>query len=809
MKNPSIATKSSHSELDHPHQQKLFTIDLTNPSWNDEQIIENMEKRQNEYKHCFELNIKNCDLVELSFPFELIYLGKLNITRTKLTKIENLNYTANISSLNLSHNKLMQIPEIYSLTKLEMLFLNNNSIQKVEFSHFKDLRNLRIINLQNNQIKFSDVNEFSSNMHFVREKLKQLKTFSFKLNEFYRNAPKERINEFLDFFQKSFLLNTNFENEKDKLEKEFNSKIEEIMHFQQSRSESLSPIVYNIKKQIEAFSLNPNSIEMKLEKFKESTNSLLELISKKANQFKLISPISDKGSESQELEALFSDIIRDLNILTDKIDNKAFIELCMHFLVGILWIMQGYLAESIMELLTHIAENKKMEEILIKNLIKNFTTKEYLDHILIIAKGDDEKIPLIEEINGQHNVHGGQANKRDKGSNDEEEISFKTTLKNYPKILESFKMIVNEKYERLYVYLFRTLLRNIKYSKLMFSLPSAFEVLSNGDLSDKESKDLNNAGADTNDGHSFIFYAIEFFLKCFRGKAKKKIMHSLHRYEIMKLITISIGIFRKYEFYLKESGQNDKKIQSWFLEIVATFAKIFKSIFKYFYMPYMNKKVFSDAHENERIKYYNHLKSKCAYSRKDIDAFQNQSDNNIDVNETKIEAVSEYQKQKYFCEFFQTNFKTIILDIVNKDLNSKNKNRHLIFENLNEDNFHLQFENLLMSSILDHYKFNLNLYHKKKNPNSQINEIFILSNQIVSYFLKINVLIKSAFMDSDSSSYLKCLNDFYLNLYRDFAKRLDDGDYGGNNRIGATRMEKSRSNIDLRNNKNNAEIGIF
>lgn len=819
MKSGSMGTKNaSQSDLNLPNQQRLFTIDLTNPSWDDIQITENMKERQNEYKHCFELNIKNCNLVSLGFPFELIYLGKLNVTRTKLQKIENINYTANISTLNLSNNQLKKMPDIYSLTKLEMLFLNDNFIEKVDFNHFKDLRNLRIINLQSNRVSFRDVNEFTSNMLFVRDKLKQLKSFAFLLNTYYTGSPKERISDFLDFFQRSFLSNLNFESEKDKLEKEFNSKIEEIMDFQQRQSESLSSKVYQIKKQIEAFSLNPNSIEMKMDKFKENTNNFLHIMNSSENQSKLISAKSAVDSESQELEALFCDIIRDLNILTDKVDSKAFIEQCMHFLVGILRIKQGFLAESIMELLTHIAEHKKMEEVLIKNLIKNFTGKEHLDYNIHIAKGDDEKTLLIEEINGQSSQ--ATLSKRDKG--DEEEISLAGILKAYPKILESFKMIVNEKYDRLFVYLFRILLKNIKYGKLMASLPSAFEAEGRGGFSDKEGKGTGGGASGAlgaNDANSFVFYAMEFFFKCFSGKAKKRILQSLHRYEIMKLIAIAIGIFRKYEFCLKESGslsassRNDKKIQNWFLDIVATFGKIFKSIFKYFYMPYLNKKVFSDSNEFERNQFLKYLKVPSTYSKKDIDAsLIKNNDLNNNNPDAKIEEISEYQKQKYIGEYLQSNFRIVISDIISKDLNVKNKNRDLKFENLSEDNFYSQFEIFLTMEILENYKQNIMLYRKRENSNNSSNDNFILSNKILGYFLKINVLIKGAFLDPSSNSYLKSLNEFYMILYREFAKRLDDGEYGGGNFKSGTRMEKSRSNINLRinalrNSDNN--IGIF
>jgi archaellum component FlaC len=688
-----------------------------------------------------------------------------------------------------------------------MLFLNDNFIEKVDFNHFKDLRNLRIINLQNNRVLFRDVNEFTSNMLFVRDKLKQLKSFSFLSNPYYSGGPKERISEFLDFFQRKFLSNINFESEKDKLEKEFKSKIEEIMDFQQRQSESLSPKVYQIKKQIEAFSLNPNSIETKLEKFKESTNNFLQIMNSTANQSRLISAKSDVDSEAEEIEALFYDIIRDLNILTDKVDNKAFIEQCMHFLVGILRIRHGFMAESIMELLTHIAEHKKMEDVLIKNLIKNLTGKEYLDYNLNIARGDDEKILLIEEINGQ-SAQGTQS-KRDKGVSDDEEISLASILKTYPKILESFKMIVNEKYDRLFVYLFRILLKNIKYGKLMNSLPSAFEVLGIGGFSDKQGKSPSGAaGANTNDANSFVFYAMEFFLRCFSGKAKRKILQSLHRYEIMKLIAIAIGIFRKYEFYLRESrnlggtaegGTNDKKIQSWFLEIVATFAKIFKSIFKYFFMPYLNKKVFSNSNEFERTKFLKYMKASNPYSKKDIDAIQIDNDHNSNGINGKIAEISEYQKHKFLCEYLQNNFRTVILDVINKDLNGKNKFKDFKFENLTEDNFNFQFENFLTSDILENYKRNIQHYRKEDNPKSNFNDLFILSNRITSYALKINVLIKTAFMDTSSKSYLKSLNELYLTLYGEFIKRLDDGEYGLNIRLGATRLEKSRSEINLRN----------
>jgi len=753
-----------------------------------------MRAEENKYKNCFELNIKDCNTVSLGFPIELIYLEKLNINRTKLTKIENLCWTPNISSLNLSNNQLKKIPDIYSLTKLQMLFLNDNFINNVEFDHFKDLRNLQIINLKNNQVMFKNVNNFISNMTSVKDKLKQLKDFEFSSNPYYAGAPKEKIKDFLQFYKKSFLNNLNFETEKMKLEKEFKSKMEEIESHQQRQEESLSARVDQIKKLIEAFSLNPNSIEMKLEQFKESTNNFLLIMNSSANHSKLISAKSTVEDEADKIQEHFQDIIRDLMILTDKVDNKAFTEQCMHFLVGNLRIKDGFLAIDIMSLLIHIAGDRNMEDVLIKNLIKNFTGKEHIDYNIKIDKGEKdqgEKNALIEEIDGHTMINRGTEKA------DEEEISLASILKTYPEILKSFQMIVNEKYDLLFVYLFRILLRNIKYKKFLTGLPTVVY----------ETEGKGNGFAKENSSNDFIVKKIEFFLICFSGKAKRRILQSLHRYEIMKLIAIAIGIFRLYEFYLKDSGnqsstyRSEKKIPSEFLKIVAAFGKIFKSILKYFFMPYLNKKVFSDSNELEKNKFVKYLKAASSYSKKDIHANNNNSNydnsNNIDK---RVEEISDYDKQKYIGEYLQSNFKTVINEIINKDTKKNNIDMKLKFDSLTDDNFSQKFEEFLKDDVLEKYKQNIMLYRQKENSNKSSNECFILSNQIMSYFLKINVLIKSAFFDAGSISYMKSLNDFYMILYKEFAKRLDDGGYGEN------RNEKSRTINNLRNNNN---MGIF
>jgi len=766
------------------NKQKVYTIDLNNPIWDDDQIVENMKSRQQEYKFCYELNIKNCNIINFFFPYEVIRLSRLNINRTNLETLESLHYTLNITSMNLSNNKLKKVPEIFNLFKLEMLILNDNFIEKVDFTKFKDLHYLQIINMQNNCILFRDVMEFTTNINFVKDKLKQLKSFSFTGNPYYNGAPKDKINEFLDFYQKSFLNNYNFESEKEKLEKEFVTKIEEINDFQIMRNESLGSKVGNIKKQIEAFSFNPVLIDSQFGKFKENTNNFLTIMNSTNNKSKLGNSKSAIDEEFEVLEELFCDIIRDLNILSDKVDNKAFIEQCMHFLVGILLIKQGYLAESIMELLTHIAEHKKMQDILVKNLIKNFIAKDNFDFKISVPKGEDDKSLLIEEIKG----HSGQGF-HSKKNNDEEEISIASILKSYPKILESFKMIVHEKYQNLYIYLFRIILKNFKYTKLITSLDFSGNNLSTEKDAGAENGTLNS----TNDANSYIYFAIEFFHKCFTSKSKQKILQNLHKFEIMKLFCFSIGIFQKYELFITENssysgakGKLDKNKSNSFLDIVVVFAKIFKSILKFYFFPYLNKKVFSYYDKEERMKFVNFLKSRN--NKKEFLEDQDLNENlNFDLDEN-----AEFEKRLYVADFIKNNLNIIFDDIINKNVNIKNKKNDLKFENLNSDNFHIQFDTLLSEEILDLYKNNIIQYRKDNSfNNSSFNNYFIISNKIFCYMLKINIMIKSGFLEPQSNNYLNGLNFFFFQNYQEFEDRINNAAVC-NNMKADKKMEKSR-----------------
>ncbi len=746
-------------------QQKVFSIDLSNSSFDEEYIKLNMKERKQEYKSCYELNIKYCKISNFTFPFEILGLNRLNIIKTNLITLENLNYTPNITSINLSFNKLVKIPEIYHLSKLEMLILNDNFIESIDFNKFKDFGYLKMINLQNNKILFKEIIDFTSNMNCVKDKLKQLKSFNFTGNPYYRNAPKEKIDEFLLFYQKNFLSNLNFENEKEKLEKEFISCIEEINYFQQRNKESLLTKLSEIKKQIENFTLNPNIIDIQYEKFKENTNKFLLIMNTSSNQ--ILSLQSEINIDAKLLEELISEIIRELNILTDKIDNRAFIDQSIHFLVGILRVKQGNLADSIIGLLTHIAENKKMEDILVKNLMRELTGKDRLDYFINIPKGEDEKIILLEEINGYSNQ-----TKREKGMTDEEEISLATILKSYPKILDSFKMFVNEKYDKLFVYLFRSILKNLKYESFISNLPSAWDSLF---LTEKDTKGQNIDINLQSEYNYYIKYSMEYFNKCFTSIPKSKILQNLNKFEIMKLISFSIGIIKKFEFHLKENPnivnnpiKNEKRFKNGFLEIVVIFSKIFKSIIKYFFFPYLNKKVFSDSNQEERTKFINSDKGKSTLSDKDFDIDLGEND----FIDGKIEDYSEYEKQKYISEYIKNNFRIIIEEVVNKDINKLKKNV-LLFENINKDNFDDQLENFLFSDLLEIYKYNIDFYRKFDTYSYNFNNYFLLFNQIVSYMIKINILVKSGFLEPESNSYLNIITSFYTKLFKYFIKKTE------------------------------------
>jgi len=97
---------------------------------------------------CESVNLENIgDIVGIN---NLNDLEHLNIQRTRIKCIDNLQHFKKLKHLNLSHNKLKKIENLQSLVGLEELHLSYNKIRKIE--NLESLKKLRKISLNNNLI---------------------------------------------------------------------------------------------------------------------------------------------------------------------------------------------------------------------------------------------------------------------------------------------------------------------------------------------------------------------------------------------------------------------------------------------------------------------------------------------------------------------------------------------------------------------------------------------------------------------------------------------------------------------------------
>jgi len=140
---------------------------------------------------CESLNLEHIDdIVGIN---NLNDLEHLNIQRTKIQRIDNLQHFKKLKYLNLSHNKIIKIENLQSIVGLERLNLSYNKISKIE--NLEALKKLKKLSLDSNLITQIENLSFLANLEELNlthnnisqinnlEKLSNLKRINLSSNQ--------------------------------------------------------------------------------------------------------------------------------------------------------------------------------------------------------------------------------------------------------------------------------------------------------------------------------------------------------------------------------------------------------------------------------------------------------------------------------------------------------------------------------------------------------------------------------------------------------------------------------------------------
>ena len=133
-------------------------------------------------------HLQNNQISKIENLVSLPNLHFLDLSSNKMTEINNLPSVTNLRVLVLSRNQLTSIKNLDSFQNLEVLDLHDNKIvgsglcNVLDFSQcFKKLKNLRVLNLSNNEIKSVEINCSMTNLRELN--LRQNKIVDIKIGQ--------------------------------------------------------------------------------------------------------------------------------------------------------------------------------------------------------------------------------------------------------------------------------------------------------------------------------------------------------------------------------------------------------------------------------------------------------------------------------------------------------------------------------------------------------------------------------------------------------------------------------------------------
>ena len=139
--------------------------------YNSKRFLEFLEEKADLIFTCSKLDGSDNELTDFIFnlpeaSMKILYLQKNIIDTLKLN-------IPSLIELNLSCNRLYDFPDINSLVNLELLFLTKNNIEKLETKNFEKLSNLKVLEINYNNLSFNSVREFKECIEIIESNQKK------------------------------------------------------------------------------------------------------------------------------------------------------------------------------------------------------------------------------------------------------------------------------------------------------------------------------------------------------------------------------------------------------------------------------------------------------------------------------------------------------------------------------------------------------------------------------------------------------------------------------------------------------------
>ncbi|MHA1985918.1 MAG: leucine-rich repeat protein [Promethearchaeota archaeon] len=142
------------------------------------------------------LNIQRTKIKSIGNLQHFKKLKHLNLSHNQINKIENLQKLVSLEELNLSYNKIHKIQNLEKLKKLKKLSLNNNSITEIENLNFlTDLEDLNLIHNNISEIKNLEKLESLKRINLSSNKIEKLSGLSYLRNLIWFSINDNKISQ--------------------------------------------------------------------------------------------------------------------------------------------------------------------------------------------------------------------------------------------------------------------------------------------------------------------------------------------------------------------------------------------------------------------------------------------------------------------------------------------------------------------------------------------------------------------------------------------------------------------------------------
>lgn len=387
---------------------KAISLDLSSDKFN-LLNLEELDKDKNiEYKIYFSsINYLNASKNSLTFIKLKGYnnLETIIATENYISKVE-LNLSK-LKFLDLSNNMLSKIFEMNSINNLEVLILNKNIITKISCEDLSAVKNtLTHLELNNNKISFSSVNEFCTFFDGFRKIMKKLQILDLNSNIFSNNRVFKGYEVIVaDYIQSLTKLN---EKQIDRTTPISNNEIEKIIakmienekfvdsNFMKDLDQN--EFLYNditldkLSKEVEIFNSSNNKVNSaSIQNLKLMIKSYLE-----SDSFKNKNEENNDSDEGQVEVDKFESFLEYFNLFIDTNTNLTYI--FMEYIFKFALIRNGIFCNLAFDFIINKLSHKNMalNEELFKNTILNYLDNtpddliisNFISHCLNIAKDE-------------------------------------------------------------------------------------------------------------------------------------------------------------------------------------------------------------------------------------------------------------------------------------------------------------------------------------------------------------------------------------------------------------------------------------